>query len=710
MTTEPTPSGARVADRFRRIPRRWIAMISVLTITGAAVAPWAVAQTITSNGVGRRLTGVIQACADRQTGALRLVASGDQVAAAPVGDFCTVNEEPVYWASSLGAGATQPTGPAVTSTGPAVTSTTAPANPTSTAATTTTAGATTSSRPTTTVVGGSPCLASVTVSTPIVYSGGAVRGLVSLRDPAPAGGVVVRMVELSSSVAPFNVSIPAGQVSATFSAPISYSASFGPGTLAADIGPLSQGSCRGSYGYYSFAKRIATPVIETSGDIVPGQTVTGRLRAGSPPGPGSTCNAAKQAETGSPECWSFAGPYEEDFTVTIQPDRTVVAPLSLTIPAGTTSVSFKFTAPNDPGLLRLSVTNDRLTSNALLDVVPLRVIEARFEPEVVVAGEPVTAVIRLNGPVPARGALLRHDSGDAFGSPNHILLQGGATGWRGTFPTAVPANLSETTTYPVEFGLAQSVGSPYYLGTDFTVVAALRLSPPPAGVAMPTLVSITSSVASLQHGSSATGTVRLDRVAPVGGVAVALQSEFRIGAKEPVFLVPDSIVVPAGQREARFTFTANAGEGDAQNASPLPVPGELRFPQIYAFLRLPNSVAVATTRAPAPTLRGVRVETDTLGRPTALVAQWDRPDIYPVSRSTLSVRSTNTAVIANAVGVSRPTESTARIPLTVSDVPSVTFVDLFYRAGAGSSERLLRVRVPPLPQAAANSGRAVARG
>lgn len=79
-------------------PRVLTALLAGL-VAGSALgaATLSFAQTPPSGPTGRRLSGVIQACANRQDGDLRLVSNNAAIAATPTGDNCTASEEPVWW-------------------------------------------------------------------------------------------------------------------------------------------------------------------------------------------------------------------------------------------------------------------------------------------------------------------------------------------------------------------------------------------------------------------------------------------------------------------------------------------------------------------------------------------------------------------------------------------------------------------------------------
>jgi hypothetical protein len=151
-------------------------------------------------------------------------------------------------------------------------------------------------------------------------------------------------------------------------------------------------------------------------------------------------------------------------------------------------------------------------------------------PNPVVGGNPSTGTVTLTAAAPPGGALIALASASRVVSvPASVTVNAGASS--ATFGIATTTVAAQTL----------ATLSATYQGITKTITFTAN---PAASVALATL---TLKPTSVRGGNSATGTVTLTAVAPVGGATVALSSSM------PAFAsVPPHVVVAAGQKSATF--------------------------------------------------------------------------------------------------------------------------------------------------------------
>ena len=158
-----------------------------------------------------------------------------------------------------------------------------------------------------------------------------------------------------------------------------------------------------------------------------------------------------------------------------------------------------------------------------------------LSPAVVLGGTSSAGTVTLSGPAPAGGATVSLTSGNtaAVQVPPSVTVAAGAT-----------AASFTATTSPVPWDTAVTVTAAY---DGASRSATLTVRTPLAALA-----SLSLSPTTVVGGGSTTGTVALDRAAPVGGVMITLTSSNTAAAQ-----VPSTVTVPAEATTATFTATTS---------------------------------------------------------------------------------------------------------------------------------------------------------
>jgi hypothetical protein len=357
------------------------------------------------------------------------------------------------------------------------------------------------------VVGGSPSTGTVTLSAP---QSGATT--VALSTPAPA--TVAKM--------PASVTVPAGATSAPFTITTSpVTAQFNM-NIFADL-PGSPGQS---------ALLLITPGGATA---VSGVAINPTSVAGGSPASGTVTLSSAAPSGGATVTLSKAFSNGASGTVP------VTIPGSITVPAGQTAASFTIgtgavTATTN---VRISAAFNGSTSAADMTLFPL-LASVNFDGNVN-GGSQATGSVTLSGPAPAGGTVVTLSSAN----PSLVAVPPSVTvpsGQRSVAFTATTAPVTQTTGVKV----SASSGGATVSTTLFLFVSSA-------------VSSVSLSPASLVGPASSTATVTLASAAPTGNAVVTLASSNTVFA-----VVPNSVVVPAGQ--TRATFTVNAAQVTAATA------------------------------------------------------------------------------------------------------------------------------------------------
>jgi hypothetical protein len=351
------------------------------------------------------------------------------------------------------------------------------------------------------VVGGNSSIGTVTLSAP---QGGATA--IALSTPAPT--TVAQM--------PSSITVPAGATSASFSITTSPVTSQFNMNIFADIA--------GSPG--QSALLLITPGGPTT---INGLTINPTSVVGSASATGTVTLSAAAPAGGAVVTLSKAFSNGAPGTVP------ATVPASVTVPAGQTTASFAIGTSSVTATtnVRISAAFNGSTFSADMTLFPL-LAQVLFSGNVP-GGSPATGTVTLNGPAPTGGTVVTLSSANTslVTVPASVTVPSGQTSV--TF-TANTAPVTQTTAV----GVSASSGGTTVSTTVFLVVSTA-------------VSSVTLNPSSVTGGISSTGTVTLQSAAPTGNAVVTLASSNTVLA-----VVPNSVVVPAGQTST--TFTVNTAQ------------------------------------------------------------------------------------------------------------------------------------------------------
>src|SRR3954463_12551428 len=361
-------------------------------------------------------------------------------------------------------------------------------------------------------------------ATPSSVSGGnSTQARVTLTQPAPAGGITVKVASDTAGVeTPASVFIPAGATDAMVT-PITTS----------PVGDAAVGTLRAAYGAtWQQSSLGRSPLLwghslgaET---VVGGNATTGTVTLLNPAPPGGAAVSLVSADP-----------------------AVVGLPPSVFIPAGGTGASFNITTSAVSAATRVRIDSGYgaesfhapsswITVVPAGTATPAALASLALTSASIAGGATTTGTVTLTGPAPAGGATIRL-SGSAEGqvvTPPNVTVPAGSTS--ATFPITAP---SLPATYYV---LIQA-------GRGFTAGTQAKLLEIRAGSAGPTLAGFSVSPTDIVSGSSTQGIVQLVNSAPAGGGVVTLTSS------NPALLqVPPTVNVPAGNNSTSFPITTRA--------------------------------------------------------------------------------------------------------------------------------------------------------
>ncbi len=231
--------------------------------------------------------------------------------------------------------------------------------------------------------------------------------------------------------------------------------------------------------------------------------------------------------------------------VTLSSNRaTASAPLTVTILAATTSATFTVTttATSADETATITASYAGIDRTATLAVLAPVVTSISVAPSSVQGGSSAMGTVGLTVAAPAGGVLVSLSSSSAFAIvPGSVAVAAGSTS--AVFPvttTAVDADATATITAA-------------YGGASQAATLTITLQPPPPA----SLSSLSLAPASVQGGTSSTGTVALSGAAPSGGAVIALSSS------TPSATVPASLAVAAGATSGTFVVATTTVASDA---------------------------------------------------------------------------------------------------------------------------------------------------
>src|SRR3954447_19556361 len=464
-------------------------------------------------------------------------------------------------------------------------------------------------------------------ATPSAASGGnSTQARVTLTQPAPAGGITVKVAsDMAGVETPASVFIPAGATDAMV-APITTSPVGGAavGTLRAAIGTSWQMSSLGLFpllwGHSLGAETV-----------VGGNATTGTVTLLNPAPPGGAAVSLVSADP-----------------------AVVGLPPSVFIPAGGTGASFNITTSAVSAATRVRIDSGYgaesfhapsswITVVPAGTATPAALASLALTSASIAGGATTTGTVTLTGPAPAGGATIRL-SGSMEGqvvTPPNVTVPAGSTS--ATFTITAPP---VPATYYV---LIQAS-----LGFNATAQAKLLEIRPGSGT--PTLSGFSVSPTDIVSGTSTQGTVQLVTSAPAGGGVVTLTS-----SNPAVLQVPPTVSVPAGNNSTSFPITTtatsvfttvevDASAGGVTRSAFINLAAGATAPSLVSLAVAPASVAGGSNATGTVTLSsaapsgGVSV---TLATGNASVAQPPPIVTVPAGQTQASFTVTTSPVTAN---------------------------------------------------------------
>ena len=380
---------------------------------------------------------------------------------------------------------------------------------------------------------GGPAPIDVSVLPGSVVGGTPATGVVTLNQAAPAGGTAVALSSTHPGIAsvPASVTVPAGSRSASF--PVTTSSS-----LTTEVDVLLFAKSGGTSWNRPFYVRPPNRLPRlTSMTISPG-TVTGGNNSG------GTLTFSGPIPLGT---W----PALPDAVVRIassDPDVAALFPGDDYVLAGSTSQAFRIFTRGVPTTRNVTFTAyfDSTSLSSVLTVGAVggvTVSSLGANVTTLRGGEGGVATVALAAAAPAPLLVtVSTNHPELFSSlPANVTFFTGSTTASFAFVTAKAVTSSTPVSLTATYGAS-------------TASLALTVNPPAA--ATPPLVNLTVSPATVNGGTSSTGTVTLQSAAPTGGAAVQL---FSSGAAASV---PPSVTVAAGATTATFPITTSSVTAD----------------------------------------------------------------------------------------------------------------------------------------------------
>jgi len=338
-----------------------------------------------------------------------------------------------------------------------------------------------------------------------VTAGGKVTGTITLRDPAPVGGLLVALSsDRTSAAVPPSVLIPAGKSSGTFIVTTS--------VVTVDVQATIKATANAEFASTVLAIRVPAPqrITFTPSELTGGGKGT------------ATIVLTVPAPTGG---------LLVKLTSSI---ASLVIPASVSVPAGKSSVTIPITAlvVSTDVTAKVTASANGIAVVANIPIKTPRVKSILATPASVLGGKPVAFTVILSGVAPASGTSLTIAStSGALVVPGTVKVAAGKS--TGTF-VGTSSVVSSVTECKVRVTAANE--------TSETVV-----------LVRPTVVkSVVVAPISIVGGAKGTVTITLTEAAPIGGLSVTLESS---SAKFPV---PAAVSIPAGKTSGVVTVMTSA--------------------------------------------------------------------------------------------------------------------------------------------------------
>jgi hypothetical protein len=406
---------------------------------------------------------------------------------------------------------------------------------------------------------GGPTPTNVSVLPGIVTGGTSAMGIVTISEPAPAGGTAVALFSSHPAIArvPASVTVTAGARTASFS--ITTSA---PSTeIDVGIAARSGGS---SWNRPFFVRPPNRLPKMTSMTISPSSVAGGSNSGGTLTFSGPI----------PPATW----PAQPDGVVRFassDPDAAALFASDEFVPAGSTNHTFRIFTRAQPTARTVTFTayfdGTALTGSLnVAAVTGVNVTGLTANVTTMRGGEGGVATVTLGAAAPAPILVtVSSNHPELFSSlPPNLTIFAGSTSASFAFVTNKSVAASTAVSLSASYGAS---------------AANLGLTVNPPASATPPLVDVTLSPASVAGGTSSTGTVMLQGAAPAGGASVQLFSS------NTAARVPATVTVPAGAASATFPITTSS----VTSNTAVTISGLLR-------LSASRTLTVTTSASPPP--------------------------------------------------------------------------------------------------------------
>jgi len=350
-------------------------------------------------------------------------------------------------------------------------------------------------------------LINFTISPSRVQNGVSSGGIVTLSQPAPAGGDVVYLSsDTPDAVVPALVIVQPGSTQAAFNIVTTANSP----ALTATLTATSGGNSITSILLINFP--VPTGLTFEPSSVVGGRPSTGTVTLNEPSGPGGT-------------------------TVELSSDiANAVPPSTVTVPSGATSVTFSIPTLAVATGIEATITAEIGTVSVAgtLAVIPPSVSVLTVAPASVYGGGSSQGTVTLNVAAPSGGLTVVLTSNSRFATvPSSVQVPSGALTVTFAIATTVVATTETATISAIVGGNAQ---------TASLVIQA------------PTLQSVATSPATVVGGSTTkvVGSVVFGGPTPAAGATILLTS-----SNDKVLGLPASVRIPSGASTATFTVTHN---------------------------------------------------------------------------------------------------------------------------------------------------------
>ena len=394
-----------------------------------------------------------------------------------------------------------------------------------------------------TVTPTNPTLSSVNVSPGTIVSGLSATGIVNLTAAAGSGGVSIALSSSNTNAAtvPATVMVPQGSSSGTFTV--------STGTMRAPTPATLTASLSGASATFGVTVDPPTPTVSVNPtSIVSGQSGTGTLTLTSAAGNGGVSVALSSSNT-----------------------TAAIVPSSVTVPQGSTSVTFSVAAGTVSSPTAAILTASYSGVNAMFGVTinpPAAALSSlSVSASTIVSGQSGTGTVNLTSPAGIGGVTVSLSSSNpaAAGVPSSVTVPQGFTSVAFTVTAG-------TVSSPTAATLTAS-----YSGVNAAFVVTVD---PPAAA----LNSVSVSPGRIVSGQSGFGIVTLTASAGTGGVTVSLSTS---GAAT----VPSSVIVPQGSTSVTFALIA----GTVSSSTAVTLTGSYAGVfKTFEFAVIPVSTSTAT--------------------------------------------------------------------------------------------------------------------